>query len=200
MLEVRYDKAKVAAVQRALREVPKEIPVVMYRALNRTATNARTKLKKVLAQRLGWRQKDIVPYLPIHKASRDKWIASISAPTRKIDAISLRAKGTKHRGVTYKDPVSGQRVRRPHAFIYRMPSRGTQVWERSLHRLGHRKYIDWGGRRMEALFPLKGPSLYDVMMVHARADTDRIMSQSAAVLEKNIQQQVRLILSRRLPA
>ena len=206
MLELRFDKRKLLAVEKALGDLRGKMGVVMSRSLNRTAAHARTKIKKPLARRLGWRQGDVSKYLTIIKASQTNWVSRITIPTRPIDAIALRAKGVTRRrkgkatggGVSYKDPVTGKRKKAPHAFIHDMPKRGKQVWERSVYKLGHRKYVKSSGRRTEALFKVRGPSMHDVALVHARPETDAAMASAMAVLEKNINQQVIGILNRKI--
>lgn len=207
-VSVQYDKEKLKAIEKALGHMRGKLGTVMARSLNRTAAFARTHIKKPLARRLGWRQGDVAKYLTVFKASRMLWESRINIPTRPIDAISLRAKGVTRKrrgkvvggGVSYKDPETGRRVKHPHAFIHDMPKRGKQVWVRSIHRLGYRKYVTYNGRQTEALYRVRGPSLYTVALVHARAETDKVMKESQQVLEKNIMQQVNGILSKRIPA
>lgn len=208
MIQVKYDKHKLKKLQTAMRKFPQKTSTIMMRSLNRTAKWARTKVKRPMAKRLGWRLRDVQKYLPVSFASRQRWISGVGSPIRKISAIFLRVRESSKRrkgrristGISYKDPVKNIRVRRPEAFIYDMPKRGRHVWERSVERLGYRKMVMWQGRRVEALFKVMGPSLHELMTGPAKSETDQVMSQSRTVLEKNIKQQAEGILKRTIPA
>lgn len=200
MFEIRYDDKKIKRLERELRGFPKNsLPKVMSRALNRTATQARTKLARLGSKRLGWRVKDVREYITLKKASYTNWRSRLKFPIRTIPLIHLKAKSTK-KGVKYKDPIKGKRVIKPHAFIATGQERGKQVWLRSIYAIGRRKYIKWSDRKMEALYIQKAPSLKTILMEHAKEEFHSIVDESRQRLEKNIHDQVNLILKRRLPA
>jgi hypothetical protein len=71
------------------------------------------------------------------------------------------------------------------------------VWLRSLHVVGYRKLIDWRGRTMEAMYAQRAPGLGEMLIKEASGEVNRIYAESAAKLEKNIHDQVQLILRRR---
>lgn len=195
MFEIRYDDKRLKQLERTLKGIPRALPKVMSRALNRTTEKARTDLSRFGAKRFGWRKKDVMRYITIRHASYKNWRSNLSFPKRKISVIHLKAK--EKSGVSYKDPISGSRRTESSAFIATGKKKGRQVWRRSVHAIGRRKYISWAGRRMEALYMMKGPSLFGLLMEHARAETERIHRESMQRLQKNIQDQVRLILRRR---
>lgn len=199
MIEIRFDDAKLKQLEKELKGIPRALPKVMSRSLNRTAMTVRTRLSRLGAKKLGWRVKDVRSYIDIRRASYKNWRSTLGFPTRSIDAISLKAREQK-KGVSYKDPLTGRRERLPGAFIYDMPVRGKQVWLRSIYYLGRRKYVSWRGRRMEALYKVRAPSLLKLLMVHAKEQTDEIIEQSSAILAKSVHDQVQLILKRRIPA
>ncbi len=200
MLEIRYDDARIKQLERELRAFGRTaLPRVMSRGLNRTATQARTKLSRLGSKRLGWRIKDVKSYIILKKASYKNWRCRLEFPKRTIPLIHLKAVQQK-KGVKYKDPITGKRIIKSHAFIATGDERGRQVWLRSEHAIGRRKYIRWAGRKMEALFIQKAPSLKDIFMVHAADEFQNIFAESKTRLERNIHDQVQLILRRRLPA
>lgn len=199
MFTIRFDDDKLKELQRELKNFPnRALKQVMSRSLNRTAAKARTELVRLGSKKLGWKQKYVRPYITIKKATYSNWRSSLRFPIRSIDVIHLKAKELKQ-GVSYKDPMTGTRKKEPHAFIYEMPTKGWQVWLRSIHFLGYRKYINWRGRKMEALFKMRAPSLYKLLMEHASGQTKQIVEKSRILLQKNIHEQVELILKKKLP-
>jgi len=200
MLEIRYDDAKIKQLQRELRSFGKNaLPRVMSQGLNRTAAHARTEFARLGAKKTGWRKGDVQSYITLKKATWSKWRAQIGFPKRTIPLIHLKARQQKT-GVKYKDPITGKRIVKKHAFIATGDERGRQVWLRSIHAIGRRKYITWSGRKMEAMYIQKAPSLKDILMKYSADEFKRIENQLKEDLQKNIHDQVQLTLRRRLPA
>lgn len=185
MLEICYDDKKLKNLQRALAEVPRALPKVMSRGLNRTASSARTQVGRSLSKRVGLRVKDVRQRVILKKASYNKWRSAISISDKKIPLMSLKARQTR-RGVTYRDIATRKRVLVRHAFIATMPSGHTGVFRRET------------SQRLP-IKELMGPSLFNVF-VNAQEEAQRIYNESMQRLEKNIDDQVKLILSKRIPA
>jgi len=180
MFEIRYDDKKLKQLERTLKGIPRAMPKVMSRGLNRTATEARTKAGRFLSKATGLKVKDIRQRLTLQRASYRNWRSAIGVSRRRIGVIALAAKQTK-KGVTYK---KGQkRVLIRHAFITTMASGHTGVFKRKF------------SQRLP-IVELRGPSLGQVF-AGAPAETGRIHRESMQRLEKNIHDQVNLILRRR---
>jgi len=184
MLEIRYDKAKVNQLERELRGFPKNsLPKVMSRGLNRTATEARTKTGRMLAGETGLKVGVVKKKITLVRATYRRWRSGIEISSRRFGLITFGARQTK-KGVTYKK--GRKRVLIRSAFLATMNSGHTGVFK----------------RRTSARLPiveLRGPSLGQVF-TGARDQADAIYRQSMSRLEKNIHDQVQLILRRRIPA
>ena len=184
MLEIRYDNDKIKRLERELRGFPKNsLPKVMSRALNRTGTEARTKVSRVFSRKLGLKVKDIRERVTLTRASYRNWRSVVKISRKRIPLIRFGARET-NKGITYKK--AGERVLIRHAFKATMKSGHTGVFK----------------RKLSARLPiseLRGPSLGQVF-VSAQDEANRIYRESMQRLSKNIHDQVRLILKRRLPA
>jgi len=184
MLEIRYDNDKIKRLERELAGFPRNsLPKVMSRSLNRTATEARTKVSRVFSQKLGLKVKDIRERVTLLRASYSKWMSAVKISRRRIPLIGFSARQTK-KGVTYKK--EGERILIRHAFKATMKSGHTGIFKRK-----------FSGRL--PISELRGPSLAQVF-VGAPEAADAIYRESMQRLSKNIHDQVRLILKARLPA
>jgi len=180
MFEIRYDDSQLKQLERTLRGIPRALPKVMSRGLNRTATEARTKIVRTLSTQSGLKQKDVRSATILQRASYSHWRSAIQISRKRIPVMSFGARQTK-KGVTYKKGRSRVLIRS--AFIATMASGHTGVFKRlATARL--------------PIVELKGPSLGQVF-VGAQDEANRIYRESLARLEKNIHDQVKLILSRR---
>ena len=191
MLDVRVDNQAIKRFERQLAGIPRALPQVMSRGLNRTATEARTLMVKYAAKTLKQKQKTVRPYHPIKKATQANWHARIDISLFRPQLIDLSVKQVKS-GVRYRS-ITGQFKILPHAFIATGPKKGTQVWLRSLYVLGFRKYITWKERHMEALYLQRGHSIGEFWKHHIAKLTE-IRNQSMQRLGKNIHDQIQMIL------
>jgi len=183
MLEIKFDDVKLKQVQRVLRDIPKALPKVMSRGLNRTATSARTQISRSLAKEIGLKIKDVRGKLSLQRATYSNWRSAVGVSSKRFGLIKFRARQTK-KGVTYKK--GRKRILFRHAFIATMKT-------------GHRGVFLRKGPARLPIQELKGPSLAQVYK-GARDDVNRIQAESAKRLAKNIHDQVNLILKRKLPA
>lgn len=210
MLEIRFDDEKLKQVQRVLRDFPKALPKVMSRGLNRTATSARTWLARTISQRLKTQRftkktgkisaiKKTIHHFP--KATYANWRTELRiVPGKGHWLIGLDPQEVS-KGISYQSDVLKGRSIAEKAFIATGKSRGRQVWLRSIYRLGYRKYINWRGRKMEAIYPLREPPhIFNAIMGQDQKLIKEAECYGAARLQKNIHDQVNLILKRKLPA
>ena len=185
-ISVTIDERSFAEAQRILRAIPGAADRAIANGLNRTASSARTHLTRLIANRIGVKKGDVRERIFARRANRFKPIATLDVTTHRKILISLGAQQTP-RGVTYR-PFGGTATKLlPHAFIARGPSRGTQVWLRSIYVLGRRKFIEWRGRRMEALYLQKGGSLLSLI---TPADRQSLEEKASRVVVKTKHDQV----------
>lgn len=187
MLDVRFDKEKLKAVERALGSSRQQLPKVMSRSLNKAASFAQTRVVRICAKRLGWKQKFIRPYVILYKASYQAWRAGLRFPVRSISARALKPKTHPGRGVSYQEPSTGQRIRQPHAFWATMPSGHRAIFERR------------GAKRLPIDEKRYRGGLFQLVTDDARSEIEPVMAEANRVLAENVQRQVELILSRRMP-
>ncbi|HIJ70656.1 MAG TPA: hypothetical protein HPP87_04745 [Planctomycetes bacterium] len=141
-VEVKVNKAQLERVRRKFRRVPREVPGIMARAINRTARWGRGEIARKLSKKTGITQKYVRWGILLRKATRKKWQAELNlGPKSKIDVyigksgthgikvvsgkirrhiplIAFRARQTK-RGVTYG--IMGRRELVRSAFKQTMP-------------------------------------------------------------------------------
>ena len=182
MFEIRVDDKSLKKLEKTLAGIPRAMPRVMSRGLNRTATQARTLTSRCLSKRTGLKVGAVRKSTKIYKATYSRWRAAIAMNNRKIPLIRFKAKQTK-KGVTYKDYATRMRTLITHAFIAVMPS-------------GHRGVFLRETVKRLPITEQKGPSLMDIFS-GARDEAAGIQRESAAKLAKNIHDQVQLILRRR---
>ena len=217
MLEIRYDNDKIKRLERELRGFPKNsLPKVMSRALNRTASEGRTRLSRLLSQKLGLKVKDVRDRIILSKATYSNWRAFLRISRRRIPLLAFKARQT-FKGVTYSK--GGNRVLIAHAFIQTMVGKkGGRKGD--LHTTAKYRRAEWFGsgltldqidevshggvykRKSSSRLPIQGlagPSLGRVF-VGTPELAKLIVDTSMQRLGKNIHDQVQLILKRRLPA
>lgn len=183
LFEVKFEDHKLNQVEQVLKEIPRALPRVMSRSLNRTAQQARTEVSRSLSRRIGLRVKDVRSRVILQKASYSNWRSAVKISGKRLPLIRFKPKQTRT-GVTYK--FGRSRILVHHAFLATMPSGHTGVFR----------------RKTTARLPiteLRGPSLGQVF-TDAQAEANRIYRQSLARLEKNIMDQVNLILAKKIPA
>lgn len=183
LFAIRFDDQKLNQVEQALRDIPRALPRVMSRGLNRTATQARTEVSRNLSRRIGLRVKDVRSRVTLQKASYSNWRSIVKISRKRLPLIRLKAKQART-GVTYK--LGRSRILVRHAFIATMPSSHVGVFRRKL--TGRLPIVE-----------LRGPSLGQVF-TDAQDEANRIYRQSLARMEKNIMDQINLILAKKMPA
>ena len=85
-VEVKVNEAQLRRVQRVFKAVPREVPGIMSRAINRTAKWGRGEIARKLSRETGIKQKNVRHTIRLYKATRKKWQAELSlGPKSKID-------------------------------------------------------------------------------------------------------------------
>lgn len=202
-LEIRVDPSQLRQVEALLTGVRNGLPKVVTRAINRTATSARSRAVKALAKVTGRKQKDLRLDVRLLRASWRKWRArlffdSTGVPLRKLDPRQTAA------GVSYTG--AGGRLTLPGGFIATMPSghRGVFIREpkgggamaqrddrRALHFIG-----DLAGVARVGRLPIWEPQDRSTALIAAETGVlNDVELFSGRQLEKEMDRQVRGVLA-----
>jgi len=204
LIEVKYDKRQLKAVERQVRGIPGAMKRIMPRAINRTATTARARIARKLAANTKFKVSEVKKGIRIIKANVARWEATIDITERQLPLIQFGARGSKRRGVSYIISERGGRKRLPHAFIRTMPTRGdTQKhgYRGVFMRKDKAKFsegFDSKGRPRKGRLPIRelfGPSI-GIVFEQASGIAAETIAETGAELQKNIDSQVSYVLSR----
>jgi len=183
LTEVKFDEEKLRQIQRLLRAVPQELPGVMSRAINRTATSVKTEIARRISAKVKITQAAVKRSLLIRKATRRRWVATISVGHKRIPLIHFGARQTK-KGVSYRIEKQGPRKSIKSAFIQTMPVSG------------HIGAFKRTGPKRLPIVQLLGPSPASVFE-RAGEIARQVIASSRQTLEKNVDSQIAFVLSRR---
>jgi hypothetical protein len=127
-LQVTVDERQRRAIEQALAEIPRGMPMALSRALNKVAKPVESLIVKDAAKQTGMTQKVIrKKNIRLRRASYRNLTAEVRIFGRGIPVMMLKARQTR-KGVTYKGPNG--RVLIPGAFIATMPSGKVDVFKR----------------------------------------------------------------------
>lgn len=182
-VEIKFDEAKLRGVQRTLRHIPNAMPKVMCRAINRTTKSAKTETGRRISRTINIKQSAVKKRILMIKATFGRWVGTLAIGEKRFSLIHFKARQTK-KGVTYKIEKSGGRKRIPVAFI-RSPRGVKVVFRRETPQT----------KRMP-IIALKGPSL-GAVFEGARGIARGVTKAAYRNLEKNIDAQIKLALSKR---
>lgn len=200
MLEIRYDDDKIKRLQRELKKFPRALPKVMSRGLNRTASSSRTEMSRSLSKRAGLKVGQVRSRLRLEKASYTNWRSAVNVSRKRLSLSLLQPRKTT-KGLSVKH--QRRRVLIRHAFtalrgwFIRLPAAGGYK-----QTIGVSEALEIDPKKKVSRLPItriKGPILARVF-AGAQGEANRIYQESLVRLEKNIHDQVNLILKRRLPA
>ena len=181
MVEIKFDQAKLNAVRRQLAGFPRALPKVMSRAINRTATSARTKITSAIRDEVKIKLSAVRKSVRLRTASYGRWQADLAISPFRTPLIHFDAQRRKT-GISYViNPKAGRKMIKS-AFIQTMAS-------------GHRGVFRRRGKSRLPIVELFGPSV-GAVFEETPAIAARIMAESGQDLTKNINDQVRMILDR----
>lgn len=165
---------------RAMAALGEKAPLALMRAINRTASNARTAMTRVIAGDLGIKASIVRDRVKVSEAKRNHLGATLYASPKRIPLIQFKAKGPRPsrgrgRGVTAKIGAG----RYPHAFIARMTS-------------GHEGVFQRRGKRRLPITELHGPSIAVAFDKHR----DVAEARASEMLLKNVQHELSFALRR----
>jgi hypothetical protein len=176
--DIQLDQRQLRRLEVLLSGYPGAVRRVIPRALNRTATSARSRVVKGIAAEINLRQKDIRRGVTVDRAKPTRHVARITIKGRRVPLIKFGARQTR-KGVTARVRKRGGRELHPGAFIATMPTGHVGVFE----------------RKRRSRLPIRekrGPSIVEVFEESVAVTATRDIG---AILEKNLTQQIRFILS-----
>lgn len=182
IVEIEYDAKSLRRVEKMLQGIPNALPKVVSRAINRTASPAKSEISQGIREKINATAKRVNERINIIKATYNNWIATIHISRRRLPLMAFGAKQTA-KGVSYKIKRNGSREFIPHAFIATMKSGHEGVFER-----------DW----MERL-PITekfGPSIGEQFR-NLPSLIRRVTDSAYERLEHNIDSQIDYLLMRR---
>lgn len=181
LVEIKFDSKKLRQIQSMLSSYPRALPKVMSRAINRTASSARTQTARKISEIVRLKVSTIRKRVSLEKASYTRWIATLGISGYRIPLINFGAKQTRT-GVSYTIDKKSGRKKLAHAFVATMSS-------------GHKGVFKRKGEDRLPIVELYGPSL-GVIFEGASGLAAEITHDAYRELGKNIDQQVALILKR----
>ncbi len=200
MLELRYNKAKLKQFERELRNFPRALPKVMSKGLTRTASSARTEMSRSLSKRTGLKVGQVKKGLRLEKASYSNWRSAVTVSRKRLSLSILQPQRTAG-GLSVKHLRKRVMVRQAFpalkGWFIRLPAAGGYK-----QTIGVSEALEIDPKKKVGRLPIgriKGPILARVF-AGAQGEANRIYQESLARLEKNIHDQVNLILRKRLPA
>jgi len=180
-IEVLVDERKLKGIERMLAGIPRALPKVVTRALNKTATGARAETVREIAAQVIIKQAEIRRNIVLKRASWRYWVASLRIKGRRIPLIAFRARQTK-RGATYQIARTGGRKKLPHAFLATMPS-------------GHKMVAKRKGMARLPIRELRGPSVVGVFE-GTRGLAARLLGKANRRLAVEINRQIAVLLEK----
>lgn len=194
-IELTVNERQLKEIQRILRGVPRALPKVVSRAINKSATRARAESVRKLAKHVNLKQKRIREDIQIQKATYSNWSAAVQArgstiPIREFATTKIVPAGAgfhrPKRGITYMIERAAGRRDKPRGFFARMDSGHIGVFVRE------------GKERLhihEQFGPSVGGTFANALSLIAAVTRDAYQN-----LEKNLDTQVDLILRKNLQA
>ncbi len=125
---VEPDPTDVRVITEMLRELPREIPKVIARALNDAGRTIRSRIVRATAKRTGLKQKIIRARVWPHRAKAKKLVHRVIGGKVGWPLVLVKHREAKSGGITFR--ILGKTERLMHSFIARMPSGHVGIYER----------------------------------------------------------------------
>lgn len=188
-IEIRVDEAQLREIERILAAVPRALPKIVSRALNKVAVSARAELVRNVAKELSVNQKTARRHTFIKRASYRFWQALLRIGAGWIPLPAWKPRWRwKWEGARSRLP--GQF--KPQVMLGRPIKLGTMAGTFMARR---QVFIRAPGAKRLKILKVYGPSIleaYDKAPALARA----LLERAGANLEKEVDRQVQVILER----
>jgi len=188
-VEIVFDEARLKEIERLLAGVPRALPKVVTRALNKTATRARAELVRRTARRMAITQKTVRAHLKLWRASYRKWVATLRIGAGWIPLSAWRPR--------WKRTWEGARSRLPAAFSARVMLGGqkTEIPMDGTFMARHQVFVRAPGAKRLPIIRVYGPSVVDAYE-SAPAEAAALLKEANRRLEMEIDRQVAVLLER----
>jgi len=184
MVTITVDEAKLKRLRRDLADIPKALPKIVSRSINKVATYTRTKIVREITADVNLKRGEVTKRnIRTKKASYKKWSATIGVSGRRVPVHHFGARQTR-KGVSYRIRKSAGRQTIAGAFIAKMPSGHEGVYRRT-------------GKTALPIIELYGPSVPQVMSGIGELAQQQLEADAGARLEREIDTQVGLLIERR---
>ena len=182
-IDVVVDQGMMNRLTRTLRAVPGGLKRVIPPAINKTATQGRTRAARRISKASGIKVGEVRKRIRIQRATRVRWAAALRLSNERLPLILFSARQTR-RGVTYR--LGGaKRSRLAHGFIAVMPSGHRGVYMRK-----------WQGDKRAGRLPIVEQMALSVAGVYDKGPqvAAEVMRETRGLLRTNIDRQVRYVL------
>lgn len=201
-LEIKFDEKRLAEVQRLLRDIPKAMPKVMSRGINRTTTSTRAEITKKIAAEVTLKQKTIKKSIRVEKATYTRWQAMIDLGLSAKGIAAGRGLGRKEGRIPLISFKASQRKKGTRKLTYQVSKTGGKqtFTEKPLPFITTMSTFKGVFARVgKERFPVEhfyGPAIGGVFEGAAGIAAE-VQASSGQKLEKNIDAEIAFILSRR---
>ena len=177
---VSFDDETLRWISEALKTMPRRIPRLITRVLNRTANTIRVRTVKRIAGEVMLKQKQIRPAVKVLKARFTQQIAAVRVASWRFPLLDFSARQIKS-GVSYRISRKAGRKRIKSAFIA------------SVGVGGHRGVFKRVGTRRLPIQELRGPSI-PAVLEDAPGMLKGLEEEASVELAKNIDAQIALMV------
>lgn len=184
-LTIEIDKQQLADVNFMLSTVKNGARDAIRRAANRTATTARSRVVKKIAETMTLTQKRIRQDTKILRANFSNLTAKVSVSGKPIPLINFKHGSQLKTGINV-EVRRGQKVKYKHRFIAQMPTGYTGIFERAL--LASGKPV--GRLPIEEIY---GPST--AMVFHFNGEKI-VFDDAMLIFQKNLDAEINFILTK----
>jgi hypothetical protein len=204
-LEIKFDEKRLREIQKLLRDIPKAMPKVMYKALDRTVKSTRADIVKKIAAEVTLKQKVIKKSIKVEKPSYTRWLTRIILGLAARGIAAGRGLGRKAGRIPliYFD---ARQLKKGRGKLYYQVSKtgGKQTFtETPLPFIQEMNTFRGVFRRVgKERYPVEhfyGPSIGGVFEGAAGIAAE-VQESSGEKLPKNVDREIAFILSRRKPA
>ena len=191
ILVIKFDAKQLRRIQLMLRDIPKQLPRIMSRALNKTATAARAEIVRKIAGEIKLKQKTIRENIKLNRATFRHWLAAITISSKKIPLIEFGGRQLKS-GVSYQISRTGGRKK----ILYDPETNRVFI---AVMKSGHRGIYERRGPGRLPIRELMGPNIQSVFK-NAPGLAEKVITETQAKLVHNIDAQIAYVIAKRRAA
>ena len=185
-VDVKYNQKQLRGIARDMQDIPKQIPTVMFRGINRTVGPAKTQVTNEIAGQVRMKKSIIKKRIIQTKANRRRWEGTLDISRRRIRLIDWGAKELKRGGISYTIGRAG-RSKVADAFFANVMRPGQGESSRGVFRRV-------GAARLP-IIQLRGPSLGEVFQGSATI-VQRVLGWTGKRLVIEIDKQIKYALDK----